>query len=417
MQKNINFSSFNPLYDIVELSRLQFSPARLNIIAMQNFLNSPLSPASMNPMFDFTRASLDVAERITRRYDRPEYNVNTCKVDGKEYQIEQVIENRKPFCNLMHFSKKGFTKKLPKLLIVAPLAGHFPTLLRGTVTDCLGYFDVYITDWIDASDVPVIYGKFDLDDYIDYLIEFFQFMEESVNVMAVCQPTVPVLAAISIMSNQKIGPLPKSMILMGGPIDARKNPTELNDFAVEKDLEWFENCVITTVPKNYPGAGRKVYPGFVQLAGFMGLNWQRHLEAHVELFNNLLLHEDNKVVVHKKFYDEYFSMMDLPAEFYLQTIREVFQKFSLAKGELISRGRSANVENITETALLGIEGENDDIASVGQTKAALNLCKNIPSDKKSYYLQKGVGHYGVFTGSKFREQILPVIVEFVKKIN
>lgn len=412
---NFSINDNNPLYNMVELARAQISPLRLNLLYMQDLMNNPINPFAYTMQGNILRASVEVTERLTRNYKKPEFHINNIKIDEKEYQIELEIEHSKPFCNLLHFSKKGYPKKLPKIIVVAPMAGHHATLLKGTVLELLPFFDVYITDWIDASQVPLIYGEFDFDDYIDYLIEFFELFTDQISVIAVCQPTVPVLAAISIMSEQNSKHIPKSMVLMGGPVDARENPTTVSEFASEHKIKWFEQYVITTVPNNYPGAGRKVYPGFLQIAGFMSLNWQRHMNSYLDLFQNLVNHDENKVAIHKKFYDEYLSVMDLPAEFYLQTIREVFQKYSLAKGKLKSRGRDANADNITKTALLGIEGENDDIAAVGQTLAALELCENIPTAKKHYHLQKGVGHYGVFTGSKFKLHIVPVIKDFVYK--
>jgi len=408
---------FNQLYNMLEFSRMQMTPFRMNLLSMQNMMNSPANAFGYSIAGNYMRASIEVMERLTRKYEKPEFDITETEVDGAKYKIEIELEESKPFCNLLHFSKKKCPKKLPKMLIVAPLAGHHATLLKDTVRQLLPYFDVYITDWIDASQVPMVYGEFDFDDYIDYLIEFFNLLEERVHVLAVCQPTVPVIAAVSIMTDEKSKHIPKSMILMGGPVDARENPTILNDFVTDRGMKWFEDSVITTVPNNYPGAGRKVYPGFLQLAGFISLNLNRHLDSYLELFKNLVSHNETDADIHKKFYDEYLSVMDLPAEFYLQTVREVFKKFSLARGKLKSRGREVDAGNITVPALLGIEGENDDIAAVGQTSAALDLCDNIPASRKQYYLQKGVGHYGVFSGSKFKLHIVPVIKEFAYKFD
>jgi poly(3-hydroxybutyrate) depolymerase len=259
-------------------------------------------------------------------------------------------------------------------------------------------------------------GSFDMDDFIEYVIEFIRTLGPDLHVMAVCQPTVPVLAAISIMSQAGDPQIPKSMTLMGGPVDARKNPTKVNCFATARSIDWFKHTVIMPVPPNYPGYMRQVYPGFLQLAGFMSLNIARHIDSHLDMFKNLFLEEDEKAEADKKFYDEYLSVMDLPAEFYIQTIKQVFQDFDLAKGKLISRGRKVDTRSITKCALLGIEGERDDIAAVGQTKAALDLCDNIPNDKKHYHMQHGVGHYGVFSGSKFKKHIVPVITDFINRV-
>ena len=415
----LDTSDFNQLYNIIEAVRTQLYPFRMNLIGAKNILNNPLNPFSYTPQGNFTRAILELSERATRKYQKPEFNIDESVIDGKTYNVELEIIDKAPFCNLVHFVKQGFNKNLPKILVVSPLAGHHATLLKNTVKDLLPFFDVYITDWIDASQVPTIYGKFDMDDFIDYIIQFIKDIPNPLHVMAVCQPTVPVLAATAIMSNQEDlkRKLPKSLILIGGPVDARENPTAVNKFATSKSIAWFKQNTIMSVPNNYPGAGRKVYPGFLQLMGFMSMNWERHLKSHLELFENIAEGCTKKVEIHKKFYDEYLAVMDLPAEYYIQTIDEVFLKYSLAKGELISRGRNANLETIKKTAILGIEGEKDDIAAVGQTLSALNLCKNLSKSKKHYYLQKGVGHYGVFSGSKFRKFVMPVIKDFAYKYN
>lgn len=405
--------NFNPLYYMVEASRLQISPARIGLnLALQWFENS------YNPLYSTNfartmRASLEIAERMTRKYTKPTFGITKCKVDNHTYDVEIKTVNSKTFCNLQHFKKIGLKESQPKLLMVAPMAGHHATLLKGTVQDCLPYFDIYITDWIDASQVPLNLGYFDMDDFINYIIEFIQFLGPDVHVMAVCQPTVPVLAAVSILSETNEKEVPKSMILIGGPVDARQNPTRVNSFATTKTIDWFEKMVITPVPQNYPGYMRSVYPGFLQLAGFISLNLQRHVMSHVDMYKNLLIEDDEEAEKQKAFYDEYLSVMDMPAEFYLQTIKEVFQDFALAKGTLVSRGRKVHLNSIRKCALLGIEGENDDIAAVGQTKAALDLCVSIPDSLKQYHLQPSVGHYGVFSGSKFRNFIVPAMKDFV----
>ncbi|MDX1924348.1 MAG: polyhydroxyalkanoate depolymerase [Rickettsiaceae bacterium] len=410
-----HINSFNQIYNITELARMQNYPFRNMLQFIQKRLehgNNPIFNAFPGSMF---KAYVTLLERITRKYKKPCFGIEETIISGKQYKVEIKEVTKMPFCNLLHFKKIGFPSHLPKLLIFAPMAGHHATLLRNTVEELLPFFDVYITDWIDAAKVPLSSGSFNMDDYIDYCIKFIKGFEEKVHVLAVCQPTVPVLAAISIMSAEKKGHLPASMILMGGPVDASKNPTFPDDFATQHNIEWFENSVISTVPYNYPGAGRKVYPGIMQISGFISLNLQKHINAHLELFHNIVNNKEDAVRKHIKFYDEYLAVMDLPAEFYLQTISEVFQKFSLAKGTLVSRGRKVDLGSITEVPLLGIEGEKDDIAAVGQTLAALDLCKNIPQSKKHYYMQEGVGHYGVFSGSKFREKIVPVIRDFAYK--
>ena len=400
------------LYTYVEYMRYNMTASRFGLMQTRLMLQS-MKFLDNNYVFSALKASLDITERLTRTYKKPKFGITKCIIDGREQKVIKRTVRKGAFCHLQHFTKPYYQKELPKLLIVAPMSGHHATLLRGTVQDMLPYFDVYITDWIDASQVPITSGSFDLDSFIDYVINYIKLLGTGVHVMAVCQPTVPVLAATAIMSENKDPELPKSIILIGGPIDARQNPTKPVDFATDKSLVWFDQSLITNVPANYPGYRRRVYPGFLQLIGFMVMNLKNHTDSHFELFKNLILKEDAAVAKHKTFYDEYFSVMDLPAEFYLQTIKEVFHDFSLATGKFISGGRKVNLNAIENCALMGIEGEKDDISAVGQTKAALSLCKNIPVGKKSYHLQDGVGHYGSFTGSKFRQFIVPKIKEFV----
>jgi poly(3-hydroxybutyrate) depolymerase len=410
------YEFFNPLYTMLEIGRFNISPFRIYLNSMIGYLESPYDPLYNTPLAQTMRAAIEMTERLTRDYEKPEFDIQEVVIGEKTHKITQETVISKSFCNLVHFKKAVPTKqKQPKLLIVAPMAGHHATLLRGTVQSMLPRCNVYITDWIDASQVPVSDGSFDMDDYINYVIEFLQFLGSDTHVLAVCQPTVPVLAAVALMSEAQDKAVPLSMIMMGGPVDARKSPTAVNNFATDKSIDWFKEFVITSVPMNHPGFTRKVYPGFLQLAGFISMNWRRHLDSHVELFKHLLEEDDAEADDTKEFYDEYLSVMDLPAEFYLQTIKEVFHDFSLAKHKLISRGRHVDTTKITKTAILGIEGEYDDISGRGQTKAVLDLCPNVSDQKKQYYLQKGVGHYGVFSGSKFRNEIAPVIIEFLEK--
>lgn len=403
----------NYLYYIVEASRMQMSPARIGIISTLQLLENRCNALYYTNFAQVSRACLEIAERITRKYAKPAFRITECEIHGKKHIVEQRTILTKSFCNLVHFSKPDLNEIQPKLLIVAPMAGHHATLLRGTIQEMLQFCDVYITDWIDASQVPLSEGTFDMDDFINYIIEFIKILGSNLHVMAVCQPTVPVMAACALLAAEHSALLPKSMILIGGPIDARQNPTSVNDFATGKSIEWFERMVITKVPPNYPGFMRHVYPGFLQLAGFISMNLQRHIDSHFDLFKNLLIEEDHKADIQKEFYNEYLSVMDLPAEFYLQTIKEVFHDFSLAKGKLVSRGRKIDLGSIKNCSLFGIEGEKDDIAAVGQTKAALGLCSGIPASRKRYYLQTDVGHYGVFSGTKFRKYISPQIRDFI----
>jgi poly(3-hydroxybutyrate) depolymerase len=322
----------------------------------------------------------------------------------------------KPFCNLVHFERDvpaWRRRKDNKVLIVAPLAGHYPTLLRSTVRDMLPDHEVYITEWEDARNVPRIAGSFDLDDYIDYLMDFFRHFRGDVHVMAVCQPTVPVFAAVSLMEAANDPHVPHSMVLMAGPIDARENPTSVNEFAVSKTVSWFQRNVITQVPWPQPGVLRNVYPGFLQLTGFMGMNFGRHLSAHRDHFHNLIKGDGDSAEKHREFYDEFLAVMDLTEEFYLQTIESVFIEHRLPKGEMIHRNRRVDPSKIRRVALMTVEGEKDDITGLGQTFAAHNLCANLPETMHAHHEQAGAGHYGVFNGRRFRTEIAPKIKDFM----
>lgn len=411
-----NFLENKLLYSFVEMYKANSAPFRDGILASQEWIESPYNPLSYIFTNRTVSATYELFERLTRDYPKPEFEIHQTIIDGKEYHIEQEIVMQKAFCDLVHF-RKFPEKKLPKLLIVAPMSGHYATLLRGTVQDTLPFFDVYITDWRNVRDLPLVAGSFDLDDYIDYCIEFIGSLSPNLSVMAVCQPAVPVMAAISIMSakNPQDSKIPTNVILLGGPIDSRISPTEVNNYAANKDIQWFEHNVISMVPLNYPGCGREVYPGFLQLAGFMSMNMKRHVGEHIKLFEHLIVGDEDGAEKQIKFYDEYLAVMDLPAEFYLQTIKEVFIKHSLPKGILVSKGRCATLNTIKKSALLVLEGELDDITGRDQTKAAIDLCSNIPSNKKEYHLQMGVGHYGLFNGSKFRAKIAPLIKDFCYK--
>lgn len=408
------FSYFhnNFLYSLVEMQRKSLEPlckfAEYNKQVNKKFFSGSKAGRSIGAYYE-------LIERFTKEYGKPEFGFNQIDIDGKQVSITEEVILSKTFCRLLHFKKNSFNTKLPKMLIVAPMSGHYATLLRGTVEGLLPHFDVYITDWVNAREVPVGDGYFLFNDYVDYVIEFLRKIGSGTNVMAVCQPSVPVAAAVSIMSDNNDPATPDSMILMGGPIDTRKNPTEVNDYAAEKTIAWFESNVISRVPINYPGAGRAVYPGFTQLYGFMAMNLQTHLEAHWDLFNHLVEGDGDGVSSHKKFYNEYLSVMDLPAEFYLDTVNIVFKKHLLPRGKLEIHGQKVRLSAIEKTALLCIEGEKDDISGRGQTKAAIDLCRGIPDKRKEYLLQKGVGHYGIFNGSKYKKEIVPYIKKFVAK--
>jgi poly(3-hydroxybutyrate) depolymerase len=329
--------------------------------------------------------------------------------------VRERIVWTKPFCNLIHFERElpEGRKKDPKLLIVAPMSGHYATLLRGTVESMIQHADVYITDWADARMVPVSEGRFDLEDYVDYVIEMLHHLGADTHVMAVCQPSVPVLSAVSVMEVRGDGFAPASMTLMGGPIDTRRNPTAVNKLAEEKGIDWFRDNVIMQVPWPEPGFMRSVYPGFLQLSGFMSMNLDRHIIAHKDFFMHLVQHDGDSAEKHREFYDEYLAVMDLTAEFYLQTVETVFVNHALPKGEMMHRGEKVDPSAIRNVALLTVEGENDDISGIGQTKAAHDLCTNIPDEMRAHYMQPKVGHYGVFNGSRFRAEIVPRIVDFM----
>jgi poly(3-hydroxybutyrate) depolymerase len=411
-----------PLYTMHELQHSVMAPLSAFAHQARFWLNNPLNPLSYTPLGRQMAAGSELFERMTRRYGKPVFGITHTQLAGKKVAIREKIVDEKPFCNLIHFEKKqgrrAADKKLsqPKLLIVAPMSGHHATLLRGTVRDLLPHADIYITDWLDARDVPLSEGEFDLNNYIDYVLDNFKQLGPRLHVMAVCQPSVPVLAAVAI-TNARGKYAPKSMTLIGGPIDTRENPTEVNELAKNKPLEWFEKNVVTSVPLNYPGFMRHVYPGFLQLTGFMTMNLDRHIDAHVKLFNHLVEGDGDSVASHRAFYNEYLAVMDITAEFYLQTVAEVFQKHSLPKGTFKYRDELVDCSAITKTALLTLEGERDDISGVGQTYAAHKLCSKLAKNKKKHYMQKGVGHYGIFNGRRFRENVVPIISDFLVKHN
>ncbi len=402
-------------YQLYEMNHAALQPARAFAEAARMFYSNPLNPVSHTAWGRSVAASAELFERTTRRYGKPQFGLTSTIVDWKTVAVKEKIVWSKPFCNLIHFERKVPAGRHadPKLLIVAPMSGHYATLLRGTVEAMLPYAEVYITDWIDARMVPVSQGRFDLDDYIDYVIDMFHALGPDTHVMAVCQPSVPVLAAVSIMEAENDRFVPATMTLMGGPIDTRRNPTAVNLLAKDKDLDWFRDNVIMTAPWPVPGFGREVYPGFLQLSGFMTMNLDRHIIAHKDFFMNLVKHDGDGAEKHRDFYDEYLAVMDLTAEFYLQTVDTVFIRHALPKGEMTYRGVPVDPGNIRNVALFTVEGENDDISGLGQTEAAHGLCANLPSDMKVHYMQPAVGHYGVFNGSRFRAEIVPRIVDFI----
>ena len=402
------------LYHLYDWHHAAWEPVRLFVQAGQRLFSHPALPFSYTGMGRTAAAVCEMVERGTRRYAKPEFGLERTTIDGREVAVVEEDVLKKTFCTLKHF-RRATKRRDPRLLIVAPLSGHHATLLRGTVEALLPAHDIYIADWINASEVPVEKGGFDLDDYIDYVIEFLRHIGPGAHVMAVCQPSVPVLAAVSLMAADRDPAVPRSMILMGGPIDTRRNPTKVNDVATGRSLEWFERTVIALVPPGHPGAGRRVYPGFLQLSGFVSMNLDRHVGAQLRLFRHLVQGDGDSAEAHRRFYDEYMSVMDLPAEFYLQTIRTVFQEHALPRGKMKSRGRRVDPSKIVKSALFTIEGELDDISGLGQTRAAHDLCTGIPAERHRHYEAKGVGHYGIFNGRRWREDIMPRVRDFIRE--
>lgn len=400
-------------YQIHEMQRAAIAPWRVAAELTQTAFQHPFVPAAYTKLGRSIAATAELFERTTRRFAKPTFGLDHTIINGRQVAVRDEVIDVKPFCHLRHFERDA-SRKDPKVLVVAPISGHHATLLRGTVEALLPHHDVYITDWVDARLIPLAAGRFDLNTYIDYVIEYLDYLGPDTHVIAVCQPAVPVLAAVALMNEDKHPARPASMTLMGGPIDTRAAPTVVTELAERRPLSWFERSVIATVPLQYPGAMRRVYPGFIQLTGFMQMNLDRHFGAHVRLFKHLVQGDDDSAEAHRTFYDEYLAVMDLPAEFYLQTVEEVFQKQSLARGELIHHGRPVTPASITDTALLTVEGEKDDISAPGQTIAAHRLCAGLNPDKHFNHLQKGVGHYGIFNGRRWREKIMPRVRAFIR---
>jgi poly(3-hydroxybutyrate) depolymerase len=409
-----------PLYWFYEWGQAALNPSRALADATRLYFKNPLNPFSQTEFGKNMAAAAELFERTTRRYSKPEWDIESALVGGERVPVTIKPVWERPFCRLLHFERHvthAPKRPQPKLLIVAPMSGHYATLLRGTVEAFLPNHEVYITDWTDARMVPLAEGPFDLDDYIDYLISIFHFLGIGSHVVGVCQPSVPVLAAVARMEAENDPYVPFSMTLMGGPIDTRKNPTAVNKVAEERGMDWFRTRVITKVPFPHPGFMREVYPGFLQLGGFIGMNFDRHIEAHRELFNHLVEGDGDSAKKHQEFYDEYLAVMDLTAEFYLQTVEKVFVRHDLPNGTFMHRDKPVDPSKIRRTALLTVEGENDDISGLGQTEATHALCPNIPADRKMHYVQPKVGHYGVFNGSRFRAEIAPRIADFVLSNN
>jgi poly(3-hydroxybutyrate) depolymerase len=406
-----------PLYWFYELGHAALHPSRAIADATRLYFKNPLNPFAHTTFGKSLAAGAEIYERAVRRYAKPEWRIASTLVSGERVPVEIKTIWQRPFCRLLHFERQFEHPPRhphPKVVLIAPMSGHYATLLRGTVEAFMPQHDVYITEWVDARMVPLSEGRFDLDDYIDYVISILHRLGGDCHVIAVCQPSVPVLAAIARMEAEDDPYVPHSMTLMGGPIDTRVKPTAVNRLAEERGIDWFRRHVIAKVPFPHPGFMREVYPGFLQLTGFISMNLDRHVDAHWQMFQHLVDGDGDSAQKHREFYDEYLAVMDLTAEFYLQTVDTVFVKHALPNGRMVHRGKPVQPEKIRRVAMLTVEGEHDDISGVGQTEAAQKLCINIPANRKAHYLQLSVGHYGVFNGSRFRAEIAPRIADFIR---
>jgi poly(3-hydroxybutyrate) depolymerase len=408
------------LYQWREMNRTLMNPLIQWAEASSKLFTNPVSPLAHTPFAQKIAAGYELMFRLGKDYEKPSFDLRSTTVQGRTLDLIEEVALFKPFCRLLHFRKNLSAKEAqdlaqPKVLLVAPLSGHHATLLRDTVRTLLPEHDVYITDWTDARMVPLEQGPFHLRDYVYYVQEFIRLLGPDLHVISVCQPTVPVLAAISLMASDDDPKLPKSMVMMGGPIDPRRSPTQVNDLALKKPYSWFEHTVIYSVPPNYAGYGRKVYPGFLQHAGFVAMNPRRHAQSHWDFYMHLREGDNESAAEHRKFYDEYNAVLDMPAEYYLETIREVFQECHLARGTWEIEGKPVRPQDIKKVALFTIEGELDDISGSGQTEAAHELCTQIPKSKKQHLTAPKCGHYGIFSGRRWREIICPEIASFIRK--
>ena len=410
------------LYHLYETQRALMAPFSEFASASAKLYDHPLSPFAHTPMSQRISAGFDLLHRLAKEYEKPPFNITSARVGADvEVAVQEQVALAKPFCRLLRF--KRFTdnpdaltvmKGQPTVLVVAPLSGHHSTLLRDTVKCLLRDHKVFITDWTDARMVPVDEGAFHLNDYVRYVQEFIRHIGPHVHVISVCQPTVPVLAAVSLMASAG-EPTPLTLTMMGGPIDARRSATAVNTLATNKSHSWFENNVIFRVPQNYPGAGRRVYPGFLQHSGFVAMNPDRHVSSHYDYFRDLIRGDDDSAEAHRQFYDEYNAVLDMPAEYYLDTIKTVFQDFALVSGTWVVDGQPVRPQDISTSAMLTIEGELDDISGAGQTQAAHDLCTGIPAARRSHYDVEGAGHYGIFSGRRWREKVYPEVKAFIAR--
>jgi poly(3-hydroxybutyrate) depolymerase len=392
------------LYTLYEAQHLALAPFRYWAELSRGWFGNPFSPFAYSPFSRRLAATSDLFLRLTQRYEKPAWNI-------PDVEIEVALD--KPFCKLIHFKQPEPRQR--KVLVVAPLSGHHATLLRDTVKALLPEHDVWVTDWVDARMVPLAAGPFHLADYIDYVCEWIRLLSPELHVISVCQPTVPVLAAIALMASRNEPQKPLTMTMMGGPIDARKSPTAVNNLAMHKPHSWFEQNVIHRVPEKYPGFMRRVYPGFLQHMGFVAMNPDRHVSAHWDYFHHLMRGDGESAESHRRFYDEYNAVLDMPAEYYLDTVKTVFQECALPKGRMEVRGELVRPQAIRDTALLTVEGELDDISGNGQTEAAHLLCLNIPRERREHFLAPNVGHYGIFSGRRWREVIYPRVAAFIER--
>ncbi|MCB9964368.1 MAG: polyhydroxyalkanoate depolymerase [Rhodospirillales bacterium] len=408
------------LYHLYDLQHALLTPARIMAETSRFIYQNPWNPIAHTPAGRTLGAGAEMISRLTRRFGKPEFGLHETMIDGKTIKISEKTILEKPFCTLTRFYRHA-RRNDPKVLVVAPMSGHFSTLLRGTVEALLPHHDVYITEWIDARQVSLTEGRFNLDDYIEYVMEFIQELGPDVHVVAVCQPAVPVLVATALMASMNDPKQPATITLMGGPIDTRISKTAVTELAEERPLSWFENTVVTTVPCYYPGGFRKVYPGFLQLSGFMSMNLDRHVGKYMDFFNHLVQGDGDSAEAHRKFYNEYLAVMDITAEFYLQTVETVFQRHLLPRNKMKWRNPKTGVlhdvvpADIKKTALLTIEGELDDISAHGQTTAAHPLCTNLAPEKQFHHFQENVGHYGIFNGRRWQQEIMPRMRTFMRQ--
>ncbi len=400
------------MYHAFELQKALLGPAVQLASATSELILHPRNPLRHTYLGRTLAAGNELFARIHRRYPKPTFGIHSIERSGQRVAVSEEVVASRPFCNLLRLRAKP-SESLPRLLVVAPLSGHFATLLRDTVRTALHDFEVYTTDWIDAKLVPVGLGAFQLDDYIDYVRDFVTLLGPGLHVMAVCQPAVPALAAVSLLAEDRHPATPQTLTLMAGPMDTRQNPTDVNRFALKHSLEWFERKVIHSVPPNYPGFLRRVYPGFLQLLGFVSMNPDRHMKAYRDFYFDLVRGRQHSADAHRAFYDEYNAVLDMAAEYYLDTIKTVFQQYHLPRRIMKVRDRLVRPETLSRTALLTVEGAQDDVVGIGQTKAAQDLCRGLSDSYRKHLLVEKVGHYGVFSGRRFREVIYPQIRDFL----